>query len=47
MCPQANVSTALLGASAKPESSKLKEIREVLVEEETVTGAHERYFKSM
>ena len=50
MCPQANVSTALLGASADPESSRLRDIREDLVREVASDGFNDhelRYFKSM
>ena len=49
MCPQANVSTALLGSSRNPNSSILESIRNDLVEEESDQSEEENlsYFKSM
>jgi len=49
MCPQANVSTALLGSSRNPNSSILESIRNDLVEEESDQSEEENlsYFKSI
>ena len=47
MCPQANVSTALLGASGDPVSSRLETIRNNLVVEQSDGEEEAKYFKSM
>ena len=47
MCPQANVSTALLGASGDPVSSRLETIRNNLVVEQSDEEEEAKYFKSM
>ena len=46
MCPQANISTALLGCSRNPNTSVLESIRNDLVEEES-EEENLSYFKSM
>ena len=46
MCPQANVSTALLGCARNPNTSVLESIRNDLVEEES-EEENLSYFKSM
>ena len=46
MCPQANVSSALLGSNRYPNSSHLEVIRNDLVEEES-EEENLSYFKSM
>ena len=47
MCPQANVSSALLGVSGDLDSSKLERIRNDLVQEAEDTVEIPKYFKSM
>jgi len=47
MCPQANVSTALLGASGDPVSSRLETIRNNLVVEQSDEEEEAKYFKSI
>ena len=47
MCPQANVSTALLGASGDPVSSRLETIRNNLVVEQSDEEEEAKCFKSM